>query len=960
MASSTTNVDAFWRGRLIAALKTGLACFMTGILLQEGKRCIDWLAFPVFSFVITVTVVGESTLGRGLHDAMRVLVGTIQSTVMAIVVMKLLYPHKLSVAASVSCIAISSFLIMYPKATHTLSKRVALAQTAIIYMSAYLQQDQMNGLIFPLRLATTTMMGTTIGTISILLPIPPRLAYYEIKQHTKRAAHTVAETFKIMIDAFCCEDPARFTSLILQAKSLSKSGSSTLASLKDHQADIAWELNCFRSMSSIKLFAQGVGNLKLPLVGMEMAFQSGNISQSSDIVRNMLQDSLLQLSGWSTLALRLAGADQNSKSLNTQSQKQIILEEGRELMDSFDESLRIARQKISFFGQDENLDDLFEELLWRKSHLYSKAGNRKVYTNISGNFQSQIAAMFFLYSMKMFLLETMAIIDESKPKISQISNEQPPSSRYVDIVGKCGAGFAADKHHTYQHYLSSPEYAVFPCENCQENLSKAQYMKRSKHDKQRKNQIFYDTNCSRATYGWLPKALQFSPSIDQFTIAVKVSIAMAAGAFLGVTYDTDHSHWADITIAMGIGNYQKGSIRISNMRLQGTVCGSIYGYLFALITRQVPGLCLAAMIPWVILTSFLRKSKMYGYSGSVSAVVAAMILLGKRHEGSLEQFAMIRMTEAFLGLSCFVLTEILFWPRRAAVLLEKELAHSLLDLQNFSEQVFATKRKRLCQKCYKATVKDLKEKTGLLHRGISRQNALINEAKLEPEFWYGHFQGNVYSKMAEIQCRMVDLLQVLISCSLDLKIAGNSSEEAAIKNFIRRLNDPIKALEDDCIATFEFLHEVLELKQQKKAIKSNEPSVIGSRKEHNEDVDNQDRNGVTKVGVFIAKGMNVIKSIFFHPDKICTSFTDLQLGSFRKHLNLHSLMELFESHYEETVSGLIAPSARPMMSNLNSSVVLSFSALTFCVHGLLKETLELEKCVIELLQAEHPWVLLAL
>ena len=164
----------FWRSRLTAAMRTAWACFMAGGIIQVGSSHVQWVTFPIFAYVMAVTVVGESTLGKAMQDTVAVCTGTLQGVGMSLVLLQLLPPANCfsNIGVSIALVAATSFLITYPSSSHILHKRVALAHSGIIYVTAAVQQQHMQPVLFPLRLGGTTIVGATCGMLALLLPLP--------------------------------------------------------------------------------------------------------------------------------------------------------------------------------------------------------------------------------------------------------------------------------------------------------------------------------------------------------------------------------------------------------------------------------------------------------------------------------------------------------------------------------------------------------------------------------------------------------------------------------------------------------------------------------------------------------------------------------------------------------------------------------------------------------------------
>lgn len=226
----SVHEDVFWRTRLSVASRTAFGCIVAGLVLQLGNMHVQWATFPVFAYVMAITVVGESTFGKALQDTAGILIGTIQGIGMAMLVLQIVGAQRISLSVAIVCISISSFVIVYPQKSRIVSKRVALAHSAILYVTASIKRQDMNIVHFPLQLAGTTMVGATSGMIALLLPFP-HLAMFQVQSQLKLSTRIIAERLRILVDAFCVNEVVKGMSLNLQARSLAKIGSTVDAEI---------------------------------------------------------------------------------------------------------------------------------------------------------------------------------------------------------------------------------------------------------------------------------------------------------------------------------------------------------------------------------------------------------------------------------------------------------------------------------------------------------------------------------------------------------------------------------------------------------------------------------------------------------------------------------------------------------------------------------------------------------
>ena len=62
---------------------------------------------------------------------------------------------------------------------------------------------------------------------------------------------------------------------------------------------------------------------------------------------------------------------------------------------------------------------------------------------------------------------------------------------------------------------------------------------------------------------------------------------------------------------------------------------------------------------------------MYSTAGEDAAVIGALLILGRKRYGPPGEFAIARLTEALIGLSCFIIIELVMQPTRAATIAKK-------------------------------------------------------------------------------------------------------------------------------------------------------------------------------------------------------------------------------------------------------------------------------------------------
>ncbi|KAL9275788.1 hypothetical protein AKJ16_DCAP23447 [Drosera capensis] len=252
------------------------------------------------------------------------------------------------------------------------------------------------------------------------------------------------------------------------------------------------------------------------------------------------------------------------------------------------------------------------------------------------------------------------------------------------------------------------------------------------------------------------------PSHNSLAFAVKCSLSLGLSVLLGLTYNKDAGYWAGLAIAVSFVTTRQATFWGSNARVQGTALGSIYGLLGYFICNSYTSLRLAFLLPWIVFTTFLRHSKMYGEAGSISAVVAALLVLGREGYGTPTEFAISRTVEACIGLFCFILVEVLLQPERAASLSKEQLSQCFGTINSFIGNIVDIQASH--NKLEASTpATSIKEDQAKLKVEINQLRVFIEEAKTEPNFWFAPFQGDSYTALQKSINKIADLSSFIAS-----------------------------------------------------------------------------------------------------------------------------------------------------------------------------------------------------
>ncbi|KAL6200150.1 hypothetical protein ACLB2K_029932 [Fragaria x ananassa] len=208
--------------------------------------------------------------------------------------------------------------------------------------------------------------------------------------------------------------------------------------------------------------------------------------------------------------------------------------------------------------------------------------------------------------------------------------------------------------------------------------------------------------------------------------------------------------WSGLPVAISFAAAREATFKVANVKAQGTVLGTVYGVFGCFLFHRILPIRILSLIPWFIFTSFLQRSKMYGQAGCItciSAVIGAVLILGRTKFGSPSEFAIAIITETFIGLSCSIFVELLLQPTRASTVAKVQLSRTLGALHECIDSVtLQSGRAQLedSQKCLKLEVEEL--------------GKLIAEADVEPNFWFLPFHTASYGKLMSSISKMMELL----------------------------------------------------------------------------------------------------------------------------------------------------------------------------------------------------------
>lgn len=176
----TGRTRAVWRVRLGSALRTILACTIVGCTTLYSPASVrHFLRYPAFSYVTTILIVSDATLGDALRGCLHALFATIQALLPSMLCLWVIGPARFTNELAALAVATNAFLVALPDLTHLMCKRIAFGQIVIVYVGAAIDGGKDRAITHPIHVASSTALGVLASLLAMLLPYP-HLAFYEV------------------------------------------------------------------------------------------------------------------------------------------------------------------------------------------------------------------------------------------------------------------------------------------------------------------------------------------------------------------------------------------------------------------------------------------------------------------------------------------------------------------------------------------------------------------------------------------------------------------------------------------------------------------------------------------------------------------------------------------------------------------------------------------------------------
>ncbi|XP_057470570.1 uncharacterized protein LOC130759461 [Actinidia eriantha] len=778
-----------WRARLGSAFRTALACAIVGCTTLYGPGLFKTqLTFPAFSYVTTILIVSDATLGDTLRGCWHSALATTQVVPPSMLVLWLIGPACFSASTAAVAVAATAFAVAVPEGTHLMAKRIAFGQIVIVYVGAVIHGENTGVIMHPMHVAASTALGALASVLALLLPYP-RLAHFEVRKLCGMYTQNAAQRISLFLKAFSAQNNTTALEAISQAKIFAETAAKLLHNIKLIQEGVLWERPQIRPLKPhFTKPRDRLQDMEIPVRGMEMALTSSP-----------------------SFPLNFVDQELGAVLMGLEVQIGLKLEQAKCF-------LPIDTMMAPKPTEGELLNKFLESI------------------TITNPTSKDLTVIFFLSCIKLLLDDSSAT---QNPK------------RFVD----------------------SPEEAT---------------------------SSFFKKFCS----SWCTR-----PKNETLVFALKCSLALGLAVFLGLIFNEENGYWSGLTIAISFAAKRQATFTIANARAQGTAMGSVYGVLGCFFFRKFDEARVLALLPWIIFTSFLRHSRMYGQAGGISAVIGAFLILGRKNYGPPAEFAIARLTEAFIGLFCFIMVELLMQPTRAATLAKNQLSRNLGMLRECIGEVGLPPN----QKDMDLVFPTWRQKQEKLKDRVNELEKFAGEADLEPNFWFSPFRIEFYNKLLVSISKMKDLL-LFTFYIMEFLVEESQRCGVVWRELEEHVNSNVLLFKENLSSSLDYLEKITLIKS----------FAITTR-------DAQARK--------IYDDLELGKSPNADACKMCTDEeeTDTIVSSFLQH--------------SKEVTDKIGARAGERRA---SQIALSLNAIGFCIRGLMIETKAIEKGIKELVQWENP------
>nr|BAK01191.1 predicted protein [Hordeum vulgare subsp. vulgare] len=758
-SSMWTSTSRRWRPSLASGLRAALACTIVGVVSVYAPPALRrHLTFPAFSYVVTVIIVTDATVGTALRAAASALHATVMGAVPSVLALWL--AHRTGTAESVlatsAVVALSTFAVALPESPGPVAKRIALGQIIIIYVAKFRRGDRTSHelvLEHPANVVLCTALGVAAALLAVLLPCP-RLATREVEDKSRAYMEAAAERVRVLVDAFlltanddgtaCADDDHEtagasgrrrrwcMAACMSQANRLASASAALLRRMAAVKGDLQWE----RVPAVLRRWMpqQPVvdhGRIEMPIKGMEIALTSTAIAGTSPMIcsswlehmRDQIRLSMLTTHRHHHCSSTTTSGAMTKTTINKQSPLMLITDRMTTL-----------------------LPERHEEL----------------------------SPFLFLFSMHLLRRGTLQQLASSHPDQTKTTTcKVTPAATAADESTDDDAFYMSEEEDDEEVQASSGEEDDQLQEH--EASNKTGAMETTFKNKQEKKKSV-----------WLRWGLEW----ERVMTAAKCAVSLGLAVLLGLLFNNDHGFWSGLIVATTMTAGRDSTWAVAIARAHGTAIGSVYGVLGCLLSQQphLMELRFLALLPWIVLATFLKRSRAYGPAGGVAAALSGIIIVGRRYDEAPMAFTVTRLVETFIGLSCTVATDLVFQRKaRPTARARAQLHRCIAALQDCVVGL--------------APTSSAKQQQQQQHKTLLEQVALLKkyaaEAGSEPNFlWLTPFPTSCYDKVHGSLSRIAQLIGLYQHARAVLVgTAGGSRQLGAdMKRFHSALSASLEAL----------------------------------------------------------------------------------------------------------------------------------------------------------------------
>ncbi|KAJ4704730.1 p-hydroxybenzoic acid efflux pump subunit aaeB [Melia azedarach] len=162
MAARTTadSIRELWRVRLASALRTTLACTIVGCTTLYGPEnllCIP--ASPAYSYVVTILIVSDVTLGGTFRGCWHAFYATLQIMIPAIPSLWLIGPGRFIPGLAAAAVTLMAFMVALPESTPLMAKRIAFGEIVIVCVGTVIHGAETGVVMHPIHVASSTALA---------------------------------------------------------------------------------------------------------------------------------------------------------------------------------------------------------------------------------------------------------------------------------------------------------------------------------------------------------------------------------------------------------------------------------------------------------------------------------------------------------------------------------------------------------------------------------------------------------------------------------------------------------------------------------------------------------------------------------------------------------------------------------------------------------------------------------